>query len=171
MNRVHRIIFCLVLFAVTISCSSDDDNETAPLPCPVFNVSFIQDGEAVEFTQSGFGLSLRQDGYDLELYFGSTDNSNGVTSRNLSISVTYGATGTNVIDELAYSQNSNTGRISTDLVNESFQTEVLINSDTCFSATFSGSIDLGNEQVVITNGIMNVQYEESIAPITIATVL
>jgi hypothetical protein len=44
-------------------------------------------------------------------------------------------------------------------VNSDFQSDVIINRNTCFYATFSAKLNDGNQEVIITDGKISYTYE------------
>lgn len=145
-------LFISILF---LSCSNDDKSQ----PCMVTNVSMLVNGELQTFQALGRGIDLNADGsYTLQLKFYTSSN-DPFREQSISLILPYKKTGTNVIDNFIYHQYIDGVSFDGDFLNGTFQSKVITNRKTCFYATFSGTINDGNQEVIITDGKVSYEYE------------
>ncbi|MBY8962870.1 hypothetical protein KJK34_08925 [Flavobacterium sp. D11R37] len=113
-------------------------------------------GELKTFTTGGREISIiwGTGQYDLSLLF------YGSTQGTLRLEMIYKETGNNVIDllKLGNFDEAHTGMY--ELVNDDFESNVLVNRSECFYATFSGKINANGEELIITEGVISYEYDE-----------
>ncbi|MEM0543317.1 hypothetical protein WFZ85_11880 [Flavobacterium sp. j3] len=72
----------------------------------------------------------------------------------------YKKTGTNVVEAFKYFRVANGNSFQGDFALSELETKVTVNTNTCFSATFSGRATIGNSEVIITEGIIMHVYTD-----------
>ena len=153
-----KFIFAIVSTAF-LSCSHDKNDNEVVISCIPTNVSMVVNGEQQNFQAVGRGINLHQDGYALDINIDrrSLESTN---EQGAYIKLPYKLTGSNLIQNFIYHQYINNVSFDGDFVVEGdFQSEVLINRETCFFATFSGTLNNGNQEIVITKGVISYTYE------------
>ena len=151
---MKRIIITL-LICVFFSCSTDDNNEEPK--CLETEVTMVVNGELQNFQAIGYGISMRENGYLLQLNLDRRDN-DPFRQQTVVIQLEYLKTGKNIIDKFDYHQYIDDQLFEGDFVNYEFENTVITNSNKCFSATFSGKIIKEDQEVIITDGILNMTY-------------
>lgn len=154
-NLLTLTILCVIAFT-TISCSNDDDHQ----PCYATDVTMTINGEVQSFQAYGRGIDIREDGYELQLYF-YRGSSNPFSEQNLTVKLPYKKRGKNIFEAFLYSQYIDNTPFEGDFLDGELQSQVITNTSNCFYATFSGTLSDGNQEIVITNGELKYEYEES----------
>jgi hypothetical protein len=155
----HLLLNLSTLFLIAIttsSCSNDDDNQ----PCYATDVTMTINGEFQSFQAYGRGIDIREGGYELQLNFYRGSN-NPFSEQNLTVKLPYKARGENIFEGFLYSQYTNDTPFEGDFLDGELQSQVITNTSTCFYATFSGTLSDGNQEIVITDGELKYEYEDS----------
>ncbi len=152
--KFFNIIFIVLAF-ILISC----DKEVKEPDCITTNVSMLINGELKTFQAQGRGIELTNNGYILSLNLDGGSNDPIYREQSFYIQLPYKKTGKNIIKSCNYHQYINSISLDGDLVNSDFQSEVIINQNTCFYATFSAKLKDGNQEVIITDGKISYTYE------------
>jgi hypothetical protein len=157
-NKMKKLLNTTALLILTIlglvSCSNDDEQV-----CMVTNITMTINGETQSFQAYGRGISLRQNGYELELNLSRRVGT--FSEQDVLLVLPYKKTGNNVIEHFFYSHNINNTTFEGDFMDGEFQSKVLTNTSNCFYATFSGKLNDNNQEIIITDGILSYEYEES----------
>ncbi len=97
-------------------------------------------GEVKEFDVNGRGIDLDSDGsgHTLSLWLYTADTQTQEDSYAIIIKLPYKKTGTNIIETFNYLHFQDGSFQDIDFVQEAFQNTVTVNTNSCFSATFSG---------------------------------
>ena len=149
------IMLCIIAIT-TSSCSNDDDHQ----PCYATDVTMTINGELQSFQAKGRGIDIREDGYELHLNFYRGSN-NPFSQQNLTVKLPYKARGENIFEAFLYSQYIDNTPFEGDFLDGELQSQVITNTSNCFYATFSGVLTDGNQEIVITNGELKYEYEDS----------
>lgn len=156
-------IICLLLilpnFFILSSCSEDDETETCP---QTENISMKINGELKQFEISGWGIDLNNNkpGHTLSIQIFNGVINPRQDSYSITLKLPYKKTGTNSIEELNYFRVQNASSYEGNLVLGQLQSEVTVNKNTCFSATFSGRAIIDGNEIIITEGIINHIYKD-----------
>ena len=150
-------IYLLSFFSCLLLQSCDKDDKVPD--CIATNVSMIVNGELQTFQALGRGIDLTNDGYVLSLNLDRRNNEILLREQTFYIQLPYKKTGKNIIKNCDYHQYVNGISLDGDLVNSDFQSDVIINRNTCFYATFSAKLKDGNKEVIITDGKISYTYE------------
>lgn len=153
-NKIKNLTVLLIVFAC-FSCNKDENEPD----CHATNVSMLVNGELQTFQAQGRGIDLTNNGYILSLNLDRRDNDVQLREQTFYIQLPYKKTGKNIIQKCLYHQYINGIPLDGDLVNSDFKSEVIMNRSTCFYATFSGKLNDGNQEVIITDGVVSYQYE------------
>lgn len=152
MRHLKFTITILISFFFLNSCSKEEDG----LPCPqTENISMKINGEAMQFRAMGWGIGQDE---TLELQIAAGVFSPEHNSWTLSLKLPYKKTGNNIINELHYSRVNNSTTLQGYFEPGDFQSQVTVNTKNCVSLTFSGSIVIDGNEIVITEGIINYVY-------------
>ena len=155
-NKLSLFLLGFVLCFIVNSCSDDDD-----VACPETFASMIINGELKEFQVYGRGINIREKGHALSFNLGAL-NEPVNEETDIFIVLAYKKTGENIIEFFQYKQrNLNSNPIIGDFVNGEFENVVTINTPDCFSATFSGRLNMNGEEFIITDGVLDITYDES----------
>ena len=127
--------------------------------CQPTNISMVVNGKPQTFQALGYGIDLRSEGYVLHLN-GDRRSSDPLREQGIAIILPYKKTGENVIEKFIYHQYIDNIAFDGDFTDEEFKCNVMINRNSCFFATFSGKLNNGNQEVIITDGIISYQYNE-----------
>ncbi|MEX0360725.1 MAG: hypothetical protein AB3N10_07010 [Allomuricauda sp.] len=129
------------------------------LLCRNPNISMKVNGVAYDFHNTGRGISLRRNGYELYLGF-RWDQKEPYGEIGVSMFLPYKKGGENVIERFSYHHSLNMVSFDGDFVEGEFHNEILINNSHCFYAEFDGILRDGTQEVVITDGIVSITYDE-----------
>lgn len=162
MNKILHLSIVFASFLLINSCSDDDNNDDVQT-CPQTEiVSMKIDGELKQFEINGRGIDSNNDGsgHTLSIYlltgvFQPQQDSYAVT-----IILPYKKTGTNIIGEFNYFRVQNGTSTEGDFVQGEFESTVIVNTNLCFSASFSGSAIIDGSEIVITEGIVEHVYDD-----------
>lgn len=152
-------VFFSLLVILTFSCNKDDDNHEDILNCQPTNISMVVNGKPQTFQALGYGIDLMSEGYVLHLN-GDRRSNDPFREQGIAVILPYKKTGKNVIKEFIYHQYIDNVSFDGDFTDGEFQCDVIINRNSCFYATFSGKLNDGNQEVIITDGIISYQYNE-----------
>jgi len=152
-------LFFLLLVMATFSCNRDNDNQEENLNCKPTSISMVVNGKPHTFQAIGYGIDLRSEGYVLHLN-GDKRSNNPLSEQGIAVILPYKKTGKNVIDKFIYHQYVNNVSFDGDFTDGVFQSNVIINRNSCFYATFSGKLNDGKQEIIITDGIISYQYED-----------
>lgn len=147
----------LTLLIVSLFSCSNDDNEQV---CLETNVTMNVNGESQSFQAIGRGIDLRENGYQLHLNLDRRSN-DPFREQGIAIILPYKKKGKNIIEQFIYHQYINGISFDGDFLDGEFESNVITNTSKCFYATFSGVLNDGNQEVIITNGSLSYEYEES----------
>lgn len=136
-----------------VSCSKDD----ATPACKPTNVTMKVNGELQSFQATGRGYDFGTLSIVLDRR---SANSNPFWEQGVSIELPYKKTGDNLIAHFYYHQYFNRVGFDGDFADGTFTSKVLVNTNTCFYAEFSGKLSDGNQEVIITEGKLSYTYEE-----------
>ncbi|GGD30748.1 hypothetical protein [Flavobacterium orientale] len=154
-----KLFGCIVLSLFLLNSCSSDDGPSCP---QTETITMKINGEPMEFQMSGRGIDLDNDGsgHTLSLYL-----SNGTFSPQNSYSITvklpYKRKGTNILEEFIYTRIQNTTVTEGDFVAGTLLSKVNVNTKNCISMTFSGSLIIDGNEVVITDGKIEHVYNDS----------
>jgi hypothetical protein len=155
MKNLTSTTLLFLLFFGLLACSEEEEQT-----CRVTNVTMTVNGEVQTFQAIGRGISLRQSGYELQLNF-YRGSSSPFREQSIAMKLPYKKTGNNIIEQFIYNQYIDNVAFSGDFVEGELQSKVITNTSKCFYATFSGQLNDGNQVVVITDGSISYEYEES----------
>lgn len=156
MKKITYKTILTLLIVCLFSCSNDDDNEQ---DCMETNVTMNVNGESQSFQAIGRGIDLRENGYELSLNLDRRSN-DPFREQGITIILPYKKNGENIIEQFIYHQYIDGISFDGDFLNGEFESNVITNTSKCFSATFSGVLNDGNQEVIITNGNLSYEYEE-----------
>lgn len=157
MKNIKYIVLILTSLFIN-SCSQDSDEQN----CPQNEIISMKiNGEEMQFVVSGWGIDLDSDGKGHTLQI---DLTSGVfypqqNSYAISLKLPYKKTGNNIVKEITYLRIENTNEAEGSFTKEKLQTKVTVNKNSCFRATFSGSTIINGNQIVITDGILDLVYD------------
>ena len=158
-NTRYALILFINLFMLT-ACSKDDETER----CPQTEIISMEiNGEVKEFEVNGRGIDLDSDGsgHTLSLWLYTADTQTQEDSYAIIIKLPYKKTGTNIIEMFNYLHFQDGSYQDIDFVQEAFQNTVTVNTNSCFSATFSGHTVVDGNEIIITEGMINYVYDEA----------
>ena len=155
MQKILTFLFLIIAFTLS-SCS--DDDEKKPEPCLATNVTMVVNGELQSFQAQGRGIDAMQDGYRLSINLDRRSN-DPYREQTIYIILPYKKTGQNIIQEFHYRQYINGVAFEGDFLDGTFECNIITNRNTCFYATFSGKLNDGNQEIIITGGKLSYQYE------------
>lgn len=160
-----RVLILLLLFICFTfsSCSKDDDE----MDCVETNFSMVVNGEVINFQNLGYGIDWdwENGGHDLQLNYYHNSEEHG--EQNVYFMLRHMTAGKNIIEEFHYSAIRDENGESRNLVNEGLQSDIIINRNTCFYATFSGTFNVGDQEIVLGDGKASCIYDEPMDGITI----
>ncbi len=146
-----RLLF-IFLFALT-SCSQDDEPA-----CMETNITMEINGELQSFQASGRGIDIRPNGYELQINL-SRRIVEPLKQQGFYITLPYKKTGENIVERFHYLQYTSDDRFEGDFLQGELQSNILTNTRKCFYATFSGKLNDGDQEIIITNGVLSYTYE------------
>ena len=156
-----RNLFILFISIIALNSCSKEDN---PPPCPIReSISIKVNGEFIPFISGGRGIDLDNDGsgHTLTLWFDSiTLNPQDEPSYSIILKLPFKKDGTNVLEEFYFSRIENTTYTQGFFDIEELQSEVFVNRNTCFITKFSGTTIIEGTEIAITDGIINLIYDE-----------
>lgn len=153
-------LICMLLLVLLFSCHSDDDTHDTPDCYPTF-VSMKINGQSQTFLAVGYGISMNAGGgYTLGLNLDQSESVGSSNHRAISIRLPYKLTGVNAIQHFEYISYWNDVAFHGDFTDGVFTSNVIINKNTCFLATFSGTLSDGNQQITITDGVLSYLYPD-----------
>ncbi|AFL79598.1 hypothetical protein Aeqsu_0066 [Aequorivita sublithincola DSM 14238] len=158
-SLIFRIFFISVIVLFS-SCSEDDSKNDEIAICQETVVTMIVNGETQTFYAYGRGIGIRSDGYELIINVG-RNVQNPLGEQDIAIYLPYKATGKNIIEQFIYSQYKDNIIFRGDFLDGELQSNVLVNTKSCFRMTFSGKLSDGNQEIVITEGKISYMYDES----------
>ena len=154
-NTTYKTILTFLIVCL-FSCSNDDDKEQV---CLETNVTMNVNGESQSFQAIGRGIDLRENGYELHLNLDRRSN-DPFREQGIAIILPYKKIGENIIEQFIYHQYIDGIAFDGDFLDGEFESNVITNTSKCFYATFSGVLNDGNQEVIITNGSLSYEYEE-----------
>ena len=116
----------------------------------------------MEFQIFGRGIDLDSDGsgHTLSLYMSYGVYSPQQNTHAITLKLPYKKTGSDIVEEFNYLRVQNASSAEGDFVQSELLSNVTVNKNTCFSATFSGSAIIGGDDVIITEGVINHVYSD-----------
>jgi hypothetical protein len=155
-NLSTKTTFVLICLLTILSCS-DDESESVP-KCLETNITVLIDGELQTFYAISRGISLTSNGYELVLGFYSSDEIL-LETQDIIIFLPYKKTGEHIIDSLYFKQYKNTTNFEGVIVNNELQSDVTINTNSCFSGAFKGKLNDGIKDITIESIQVNYLYD------------
>ncbi|CAM3610118.1 Lipoprotein [Flavobacterium chungbukense] len=156
--KIQNLLF-LLLVIVTFSCNKDENREEV-LNCKPTSISMVVNGKPQTFQALGYGIDLRSEGYELHLN-GDRRSNDPFREQGIAVILPYKKTGKNIIQKFLYHQYIDNVSFDGDFIKGEFECDVIINRNSCFYATFSGKLNDGNQEVMITDGIISYQYDDA----------
>lgn len=160
-RKIRNLILVFTGLIILNSCSNDDDNNNA---CPQSKTIAMKiNGELKQFEVNGRGIDLDNDGsgYTLSLWLFTGVLQPQQDSYAITLKLPYKSTGGNIIEEFNYFRTQNGTSVESDFVAQGeLESNVIVNTNSCFSATFSGSAIVNGNEIVITNGIVEYIYDD-----------
>lgn len=160
MKKFRNLLIAFVGFTSLNSCSNDDDSN----PCPQAEIISMKiNGELKQFDINGWGIDLDNDGsgHTLSLWLFTGVLQPQQDSYAITLKLPYKNTGVNIIEEFNYFRVQNGASAESDFVVQGeLESSVIINTNSCFSATFSGNAMVNGNEIVITDGIIEHIYDE-----------
>ena len=157
-NYLHLVLICFSL--PILNCCSDDDSQI----CPQTEIASMEiNKELKQFDIYGRGIDLDNDGtgHTLSLYLMTGVLQPQQDTYAITFKLPYKQTGKNIIEELHYFRVQNGTASEIDFVAQGvLESNVLVNTNSCFSATFSGSVLLNGTEISIEDGIVEHSYDE-----------
>lgn len=156
-----RNILCLFIIFIGLfvlnSCSENNDISSCSLN---ENISMKINGDFKQFQIIGWGINLNNSnlGHTLHLQIFTGVLNPSQDSYEIILKLPYKKTGSNIIEEFNYFRIENGSSLEVNFVLGEFQSSVTVNNNTCFSATFSGSIIIDENEITITEGVFNHTY-------------
>ena len=157
MQKITKFLLVLGALVLALSCSGDSEQN-----CEGTGITMKINGELQDFDCSGYGIDLDGNGHTLKLWFDRYTAPN--TYQNIYIEMRYKKTGQNKIEKFFYSQSGDLSPFSGDFLGGEFQSDIATNRTTCVSGTFSGKLNDGNQEIVITEGVLANEYDEPLPP-------
>jgi len=169
MKRINKNLFFIYSFIFYLGihgCSNQDENESCPTEIAVMEIDGITRNFNILGVSLGTGIFGR--GTEIQLNLDSRDEEvDFFRQQTIVLTFPFEETGDNLISEFLYSQNfrpDDFPEISGDFLNGEFQSNIDRNSRFCLTASFSGRLSQGNDEVIIENGelvfILNDRFDE-----------
>lgn len=149
---MKKYIFLLIA-TLLLACSKDSDpsiNQT--------NIRMKINGVERTFNLSGYGINLMANGkhrLSIQMY---TNDVSGVSEEYITISLIYKKKGNDIIDAFTCFANPNGNQANA--TGNSFHNKVTINNRKQFAAKVWGTMTNGTSTVEITDGIIEVVYND-----------
>lgn len=159
---MRKYIQFLILSCLPIlnCCSNDDDSQI----CPQTKIASMEINEELkQFDTNGWGIDLDNDGtgHSLSLWLTAGVLQPQQDTYAITIKLPYKQTGTNIIESFSYFRVEGGTSNEIDFVAQgALESNVMVNTNSCFSATFSGSVFFNENEVVIENGVVEHIYDE-----------
>lgn len=158
--KKHLHLLIIFVSLPILNCCSDDDSQT----CPQTEIASMEiNDELKQFDINGWGIDLDNDGtgHTLSLWLMTGVLQPQQDTYAITIKLPYKQTGNNTIEELNYFRVQNGTSSEIDFVAQGeLESNVIINTNSCFSATFSGSVLLNGNEIIIEDGIVEHIYDE-----------
>ncbi|MBF8150049.1 hypothetical protein ITJ86_09090 [Winogradskyella sp. F6397] len=157
--KIQQLLLVFISLFTLNSCSKDDDS----VPCPQTESATMKiNGDIMEFQIFGRGIDLDSDGsgHTLSLYMSYGVYSPQQNTHAITLKLPYKKTGSDIVEEFNYLRVQNASSAEGDFVQSELLSNVTVNKNTCFSATFSGSAIIGGDDVIITEGVINHVYSD-----------
>ena len=151
-------LLSLFIVVITFSCDKDSENKD-DMNCQPTSVSMVVNGQPQTLQAIGYGIDLTSKGYVLHLNIDKRSN-DPLREQGVAIILPYKKTGKNVIEKFLYHQYINNVSFDGNFIDGEFECNVKINRKSCFFATFSGKLNDGKQEVIITDGIISYQYSD-----------
>ncbi|KAF2515216.1 BTB/POZ domain-containing protein [Flavobacterium foetidum] len=158
-TKIQNLLFA-ILVLVTVSCNRDDENQAEDLNCKPTSISMVVNGTPQTFQALGYGIDLRSKGYELHLN-GDRRSNDPLREQGIAVILPYKKTGKNIIQQFHYHQYIDKVSFDGDFLKGEFTSDVIINRNSCFYATFSGKLSDGKQEIIITDGIISYQYDKA----------
>jgi len=152
-----KILSFLLIITLLFSCNNDDTEETV---CSGTHITLTINGEKQYFQAVGRGITLTNNGYVLEINLHRSIGYLTSYSEQIYLSLPYKQTGENIIEEFKYLKQAQNEVIQGDFLDYTFNSFVTTNTATCFEASFSGVLNDGVNEVIITDGYIRYKYED-----------
>ena len=138
-----------------LACSKKNENQPA---CQPLKVSMVVNGDLQTFEVLGYGIDLTSKGHVLHLNLDRREYT-PLREQTVFMTLPYKKTGKNVIDEFFYRQYINKVTFQGSFLEGEFESNVVTNNKYCIYATFSGKLSDGNQEVIITDGVVSYSYD------------
>ncbi|PKD17304.1 hypothetical protein APR41_18575 [Salegentibacter salinarum] len=162
MKKYLHFLIIFVSLPILNCCSDDDDDDSQT--CPQTEIASMKiNGELKQFDVNRWGINIDNDGTGHTLALGLMT---GVFQPQqdtyaITIKLPYKQTGNNIIEEFIYLRVQNGTSSEIDFVAQGeIESNVLVNTNSCFSVTFSGSVMLNGNEIIIEDGIVEHIYDE-----------
>lgn len=160
MKTYLHLLIILASLLIFNSCSNDDDSPT----CTENEIASIEiNNDLKQFQVYGWGIDLDNDGtgHTLGLWLMTGVLQPQQDTYAITIKLPYKQTGRNIIEEFIYFRVQNGTSSEIDVVARgTFESNVTVNTNSCYSATFSGSVILNGNEITIENGIVEHIYDD-----------
>ncbi|MBW8241586.1 hypothetical protein K1F50_02155 [Muricauda oceani] len=158
-KQLHLLMF-FVSLPLLNSCSDDDSQQ----PCPETEIASMEiNDELKQFDINGRGIDIDNDGtgHTLSLWLMTGVLQPQQDTYAITIKLPYKQTGINIIEEFNYFRVQNGTSSEIDFIAQGkLESNVKVNTNSCFSATFSGSVVLNGNEIIITEGIVEHVYDD-----------
>lgn len=160
MKKYLHLLMISISLPIFNCCSDDDDSQT----CPQSEIASMEiNDELKQFDVNGWGINIDNDGtghtLSLQLMTGVFQPQQDTYA--ITIKLPYKQTGNNIIEEFNYVRVQNGTSSEIDFVTQGeLESNVIVNTNSCFSATFSGTVILNGNEIIIKDGIVEHIYDE-----------
>ncbi|WP_250432392.1 hypothetical protein [Hanstruepera flava] len=162
--KIQHLLIVFIGSLLLNSCSNDDDDDGDVQTCPqTETVSMKINGELKQFEVNGRGIDLDNDGsgHTLSLWLLTGVFQPEQDTYAITIKLPYKKTGTNIIEEFNYFRVQHGTSTNSDFVAQGvLESNIITNTNLCFSATFSGSAIVNGNEITITDGIIKHVYDD-----------
>ncbi len=161
MKKLNKILIVFFSLFILISCSEEEKMPNCSL---VEKISMKINGELKEFEYRGRGIVLIKEGtYILDFSISAGVFNPIQDSYGLYLELPYKKTGTDLIQKFSYSRIKDTDSIDVDFIQDGeLESEITVNTNSCLGIKFSGRVMINNQEVIITDGVINHIYDEPI---------
>lgn len=160
MKKFLNLLIVFVSFLILNCCSDSDDSQT----CPQTEIASMEiDNKQKQFDINGWGIDLDNDGtgHTLSLWLMTGVLQPQQDTYSIIIKLPFKQTGNNIIEEFNYFSVQNGTSSEINFVDQGeLVSNIMVNTNSCFSATFSGSVMLNGNEIFIEDGIVEHIYDE-----------
>ncbi len=159
MKKYIGLLLIFICLSILYACS-DDDSQT----CSETEMASMEiDNELKQFDINGRAIDLDNDGtgHTLRLWLMTGDLQPQQDTYAITIKLPYKQTGNNIIEEFRYSRVQNGTSSEIDFVAQGeLESNITVNTNSCFNATFSGNVILNGNEIIIGDGIIEHIYDD-----------